>query len=186
MWNIFGGELNGVNCRRLMKHYVDIINDINEILIETSKCEVSDVDISKATNKYNNLLIEIDGANRCIWTLSSDDILIDKTRIHIKNTMMLWRELKLLVNPLAHLLEDHILTQMNSIYGGITNKIEDHIERRHQVSKRFEKRYKFVTDLTQSGTSQIKLQGLLSNLIDEMKLEQVKIEILRNFEHKRE
>ena len=43
-----------------------------------------------------------------------------------------------------------------------------------------------MTDFTLSETSQIKLQGLLSNLIDEMKSEQVKIEILRNFKHKRE
>ena len=33
----FGSILNGVNCRRLMKYHVDIINDINEIFIEMSK-----------------------------------------------------------------------------------------------------------------------------------------------------
>ena len=38
-------NLNGVNCRRLMKHHVDIINGINEIYIGMSKGEVSDVEI---------------------------------------------------------------------------------------------------------------------------------------------
>ena len=54
--------------------------------------------------------------------------------------MILLRELKLPVTPTAHLLEDHILTQMNSIDDGITNKTEDHIERSHQLGKYFEQR----------------------------------------------
>ena len=56
----------------------------------------------------------------------------------IQKTIILWKELKLLVTPLAYLLEDYILTQMNSIDGDIADKTEDHIERRHQVGKRFE------------------------------------------------
>ena len=55
----FGGKVNGVNCRRLMKYYVDIINDINETYIEISKGEVSDVEISKVTNKCKKLLKEM-------------------------------------------------------------------------------------------------------------------------------
>ena len=79
----FGGKLNGVNCRRLMKSHVDIINSINEICIETSKGGVSDEDISKVYNKYKKLLMEMDNVYRCIRILSIDDIRIDKTRIHI-------------------------------------------------------------------------------------------------------
>ena len=52
-------------------------------------------------------------------------------------------------------MEDKILTQKNSIYGGIADKTEYHIERSHQFGKHFEQRYKCVTDFTQSQTSQI-------------------------------
>ena len=107
-----------------------------------------DEEISKVTNKYKKKLIEIDDVYRCIRTLYIDDILIDKIRIHIKNTMILWIKLKLPVTPSAHLLEDRILTQINSIDGGIADKTEDHIERSHQVGKRFEQRYKCVTTFT--------------------------------------
>ena len=78
--------MNGVNCRKLMKHHIDIIdiiNSINEIYIEMSKGEVSDVHISKVINNYKKLLKEMDDLYRCIRTLSIDDILIDETRIHI-------------------------------------------------------------------------------------------------------
>ena len=46
---------------------------------------------------------------------------------------------------------------MSSIEGGIADKTEDHIERSHQVCKCLERRYQFITDFTQSQTSQIKL-----------------------------
>ena len=55
-----------------------ILNGINEIFIETSKGKVSDEEISKATNKYKNLLMEMDNGYRCIRTLSIDNNLIDK------------------------------------------------------------------------------------------------------------
>ena len=35
--------------------------------------------------------MEMDDVYRCISTLSIDDVLINKTRIHIKYTMILWK-----------------------------------------------------------------------------------------------
>ena len=161
--------------RRLIKHHVNIINGTNKIFIAMSKGEVSDKEISKVTNRYKNLLMEMYDVYRCIRILFIDDTRIDKTRIRMKYTMILWRELKVLLTTSAHLLEDNILTQMNSIDGGIADKTEDHIERSHQVGKHFEQRYTCVTDFTQLQTSQIKLQDLLFNLMVKVKLEQVKI-----------
>ena len=48
-----------------------------------------------------------------------------------KNNICLCRELKLLVIPSTHLLEDHIISQMISVDGGITDKVEYHIGRSH-------------------------------------------------------
>ena len=33
----FGGKLNRVNCRRLIKHHIDIIDGIRDIFIEINK-----------------------------------------------------------------------------------------------------------------------------------------------------
>ena len=52
--SLFGGKLNGVNCRRLMKHHINIINGINNFFIETSKGGVSDLEIINKTDKYKN------------------------------------------------------------------------------------------------------------------------------------
>ena len=88
--------------------------------------------------------------------------------------MLLWRDLKLLVTPSAYLFEDHMLNQMSSIEDDISDKTEDRIEVSHQAGKRLERRYKDVTDFTQSQTSQIKLQDLIYNPFVEIKLEHVK------------
>ena len=64
----------------------------------------------------------------------------------------MWRGLKLLVTLSAHVLVDHIVSQMIVIDGRISDKTEDHIEKSLQVDKRYEKRYQWVTDLPQSQT----------------------------------
>ena len=132
-----------------MKHRVDIINGINKIFIELSKGVVSDLKITNKIDKYKNLLKKMDDVYRRVRILTINNVLFEKTRNHITNTMILWRELKLPVTLSVHLLEDHILNQMITIKGGIADKTEDHIERSHQVGKRFDQRHKYVTDFTQ-------------------------------------
>ena len=90
----------------------------------------------------------MDDVYRCVRTLIINKVLIDKTRNHITNTMILWRELKLLVTLLARVLEDHNLNQMITIKDGIANKTEDYFKRSHQVGKYFDQRYTCVTDFT--------------------------------------
>ena len=60
--------------------------------------------------------------------------------------------MKLLVTLSAHVLVDHIVSQMLVIDGRISDKTEDHIEKSLQVDKRYEKIYQWVTDLPQSQT----------------------------------
>ena len=99
--------------------------------IVMNKGIVSDEEIYLVTNKYKTLLNEMDEESRCIRSLVIDDNLIEKTRIHIQKTLFLWGELKLLITPSAHLLEDLTLNQMSSIEGDIGDKTEFHIERSH-------------------------------------------------------
>ena len=77
-----------------MKHQINIINGINKILIVMSKGDVADLDITNKTDKYKNLLKEMDEVYRCVRTSTINKVLIGKTRNHITNTMILWRELK--------------------------------------------------------------------------------------------
>ena len=74
---------------------------------------------------------------------------------------------------------------MITIKGGIADKTEDHLERSHQVGRRYERRYKCGTDFTQAQDSQLKLQDLLSNPTVEIKSDEIKIKTSRKFKRKR-
>ena len=105
----------------------------------------------------------MNNAYRCMRTLTITDDLITKTKDHICKTMILWRKLKILVTPSAHLFEDHIVYQMKNIDGGLADKSEDHIERAHQDGKRSERKYCGVANFQQSQISQLKFNDLITN-----------------------
>ena len=82
------------------------------------------------------MLHEIDEASNCIRLLIVDDNLIEKTRIHIQKAMFFIERIKITSYTFYSLLEDHILNQMSSTEGGITDKTEVHIERSNQFGRR--------------------------------------------------
>ena len=81
---MFDAKLNGVNCRRLIKHHIDVINGIKDIFIEGNKDIVSDDEIYLVTNTYKTLLSEIDEGYRCTRSLIVDDNLIGKLEFIFK------------------------------------------------------------------------------------------------------
>ena len=54
-----------------------------------SKGGVSDLKITSKTDKYKNLLKEMNDVYRCVRTLTINKVIIDKIRNHITNTMIL-------------------------------------------------------------------------------------------------
>ena len=48
--------MDGLNCRRLMKHHVDIIVGIIDVFIKMDKGVLSNEDIRLVINKYKILL----------------------------------------------------------------------------------------------------------------------------------
>ena len=98
--------------------------------------------------------------------------------------MLMWRELKILVIPSAHLFEVHIVCQMKNIVGGLADKSEDHIDRAHQDGKRIEQIYCGLTNFKQSQVSQLKNNNMMTNPQVKLKSEQIKNESKRNLKRK--
>ena len=128
-------KLNGVNVKRFMDKYEEIINNVQDLFLEINKGEVSVENINNYCDKHKQFFTEMDNVYRCMRTLKVTDDLIFKTKDHICKTMLLWRELKWHITPSAHLFEDHIVYQMEHIVGGLADISEDHIERSHQDGK---------------------------------------------------
>ena len=85
----FGGGINNVNCRRLLKHHNEIINRIRLIFIEISKGIISDGGINLITNKCRTLFREIDKECHCIRSLYIKDNVTCQTTFILKNLMIL-------------------------------------------------------------------------------------------------
>ena len=60
----------------------------------------------------------------CMRSLNINNNQISKTNDHVKNGMLLQRELHLPVTLSAHLFEDHIVHQMKKLIGGLSNKVK--------------------------------------------------------------
>ena len=107
-----------------------------------NKCIVSEDNINMQCDKHKQFLTKMDHTYRCMNT----DELISKTKDHVYNIMLLWRELKLPITSSGHY-------QMKNIVGGLADKNEDHIERAHQDGKRSERIYCKLTHFQQSQIS---------------------------------
>ena len=83
---VFGGKLNGVKCRRLIKNHVDIIGEMRDIFVDMNKGIVSNECICLITNKYKTLLkYKINGETyRCIRPLFVNDNVVFKVIFLIK------------------------------------------------------------------------------------------------------
>ena len=127
----------------------------------------------------------MDHGYHCMRLLNITNELISKTRDHVNNTMLLWRELNFPVTPLAHLFEDHIIHQMKNIVGKLADKSEVHIKRGYQDCKRSETIYCSLTIFQQSQTLQLKINKMRTNHIVKLKSEQIKEETKKNLKRKK-
>ena len=76
---------------------------------------------------HTPLLNEIDQVYRCMRSLDITSELIAHTDLHIKNTMLLWKDLNLLVTLSSHLFKDQIVNETKILDCGLSDKNEDYI-----------------------------------------------------------
>ena len=162
-----------------------LINNIREIFIGMNKGTISEEHINMYCDKHKQILNEMDHAYRCMISLKIKDALISKTKNHVTNTMLLWRELRLPVTPSVHLFEDHIVYEMKNIVRGLADKSKDHIEIAHQDDKRNERIYCGLINFQQSQSSQLKNNDMMSNPYAKLTSEYINNESNRNLKRKR-
>ena len=162
-----------------------IIKGIRDIFIEMYKGTVYNDNIDMYCDKHKQFYTEMDNIYRYMGTIQITDMIISKTKYHSCKTMLLWRELKLPVTSSAPLFEDHIVYQMENIVGGLADKSENNIEKALQDGKRSEPIYCGLINFEKSQVSQLKNNGMMTNLQVKLKSEQIKNESKRNRKRKR-
>ena len=103
-------------------------------------------EIEKFCNDHRDLLISLGEAFRLLRKIDPTEMHFEECKNYIETSMSKWRELNLSVTPKAHLFEDHALSQMKNVPGGLGHKTEDFVERNHQDGIRLDRRLHGLTD----------------------------------------
>ena len=137
-----GGTMNGVCCRRLLDN-VDVI--FEKIMIVVSEklstkktmCNEQKYQLTEVVSSFKSLFECIDVVFSKLRILDPTVEEIKEIENAIKALERLWIDLDLNVTPKMHILTTHTVEQVVR-FGGIADKVEDFIEKSHQIGKRLD------------------------------------------------
>ena len=134
--------MNGVCCRRLLDNTKVIFEKVINLVHE----KVS-MNIRRKNNNVSQLTEVIDTFEslfECMDVMFSKLRILDPTMeeinemtVGIKGLETLWIELDLSMTPKMHILCNHTIKQVKQ-FGGIADKVEDFVEKSHQVGKKLD------------------------------------------------
>ena len=138
----FAGALNGMSCQRLVQRSEEIMKQLSELCLETHSQRNDDwgyeqISAEELTNKLN-LYTTIFGVLDVVFSLirkpapTEGEIKELEFMIGVLDT--LWRKAELSVTVKAHILFKHVVDQVKQ-FGGIADKVEDFVEKAHQVGR---------------------------------------------------
>ena len=96
-----------------MDEHEVIINNIRDLFIDMNKGTITEDNIIILCNKHKQGWKKMDHAYRCMRSIHITNNRMSKTNDHIKNIVLLWRELNFLVTSSARSFEDQIIHQIN-------------------------------------------------------------------------
>ena len=124
-----------------------------------------DANVNRATltelttffEQFKNLFMTLDHTFSLLRIPGPNEEDINDIRSSLKVLEKLWREIKISITPKAHVMFVHTLKQVID-YDGIADKVEDYVEKAHQIGKKldhFTSRLK-TRDYSQKQNIQIK------------------------------
>ena len=138
-----GGAMNGVCCRRLLDNVDEVFERIVSMVqqkMNSKKHTETTVPIEELTRvitRFNSLFDCMDVVFSKLRILDPTEGEIEEIDISIKGLAEIWKELDLSVTPKMHILICHTLDQV-IMFGGIADKVEDFIEKAHQIGKKLD------------------------------------------------
>ena len=134
--------MNGVCCRRLLDEVDVVFGKIIKLVIAKVEGDVEkdNAEIHKLTEvvyTFKSLFECMDMVFSKLRILAPTDDEIEEMTIAIKALESMWHELDLSVTPKMHILITHTIAQV-ICFGGIADKVEDFVEKSHQVGKKMD------------------------------------------------
>ena len=140
-----GGQLNGVDCRRLLNEVEDVMSDIKDESrkrlqenIVKYQIEVTQKELDDKIDEYTNLFQVMDLVFALLRTPAPTESEVKEAKEAISVLEILWYDLDISITVKAHVLFEHGFEHFSRSVGGIADRVEDFIEKYHQKIKRLD------------------------------------------------
>ena len=134
--------MNGVCCRRLLDSVEIIFEEVNKLVkikLESQGKQENDVmKLTAVVSIFKSLFEWMDMVFSKLRILDPTENEIEEMKRSISALEKLWMQLDLSITPKFHILTTHIIEQIIR-FGGIADKVEDFIEKSHQIGKKLDK-----------------------------------------------
>lgn len=144
-----GGSLTGKDIKKVMEKATYLFNEFSSIL-KTGKgddCKLTDDDIDRLCHDFMTAFVLWDGAfsiaRKCYPTPTD----VNMYQRYVDAAVDMHVKLGLNITPKVHLMYKHVAMQMETIEGGLGDKMEDWIEKAHQWGKRLRARFRTMRNL---------------------------------------
>jgi hypothetical protein len=178
-----GGNLNGVDCRELIKQAKPIFERVKASLLSVShpnRC--SEDEIINACDLHRDICITLDALTSKIRMKRGEpeekDYELAET--YLKNLHYLWTHANLSFTPKIHGLLMHAVPQMRRL-NGIGDTLEDDVERIHQISAKIESRVSRMKNKGQQAHVHSKMEAIQNCTLVKEKIEASQLQSKRLF-----
>jgi hypothetical protein len=154
-----GGELNGVSARLVMENSDSLFNLIEKNLIDIKHADsqYTDEDIKTMMKNYRHMYTSLGASYSFLQQILPSDDDLRNLRENIECARKIWVEnLKISATPKAHSLFDGHAYEQHERLGGIGDKLEDFVEKGHQIGMRDKRRTWNMRNWEQMQRSQIR------------------------------
>lgn len=167
MGQYHGRDMEGPAINRLLANVAEIFTRIKSLLMANrADNSIQEAEIIQMCDLYRDLFLLLEGLIHYMKLPNEVVTEKDKTDLErfIKLTMKMWRALNLSVTVKAHVVESHLLSQIE-MYKGLGDFVEEFIELLHQDTKQFRRRMGHLPDFEQQSSAMIfwnRLENLAS------------------------
>ena len=132
-----GGSLNGKDIKNVMNN-VSCLFDKFSLIFKSGKqinCELGDDNIDTLCRHFQSVFLLWDGVFSYARTINPTENDVIAYQQFVDAAVIGHVSLGLTITPKAHLMLKHVRWQMENIPGGLGDKMEDWVEKQHQMGK---------------------------------------------------
>jgi len=153
------GSLNGKDIKKVMNNATHLFDKFSSLLQSEKRdeCELDNNSINALCQHFKMVFVLWDGAFLLARTKYPTSEHSQKYQQFIDAAVIGHVNLGLTITLKVHLMFKHVRCQMDNIKGGLGNKMEDWIEKSHQVGKQLRARFRTIKNLQDRANARVRV-----------------------------